>query len=98
ARVSNSRTLPDEGVATCRLAAVRAPTLLLVGGADTQVLALNRQAMGLMRAPVHLEIILGATHLFEEPGTLGQVAVLAREWFSRYLTPEAAVEGAPGVS
>ncbi|MFJ6359265.1 phosphoribosyltransferase family protein [Pseudarthrobacter oxydans] len=81
-----------------RLAAVRAPTLLLVGGADTQVLALNRQAMGLMRAPVHLEIIPGATHLFEEPGTLGQVAVLAREWFSRYLTPEAAVEGAPGVS
>ncbi len=81
-----------------RLAAVRAPTLLLVGGADAQVLALNRQAMDLMRAPVHLEIIPGATHLFEEPGTLGQVAALAREWFSRYLTREAAAEGAPGVS
>lgn len=76
-----------------RLAAVRAPTLLLVGGADTQVLALNRQAMDLMRAPVHLETIPGATHLFEEPGTLGQVAALAREWFSRYLTPEGAAEG-----
>jgi putative phosphoribosyl transferase len=81
-----------------RLAAVRAPTLLLVGGADTQVLALNRQAMDLMRAPVHLEVIPGATHLFEEPGTLARVAALATEWFSRHLVPEAAAEDAPEVS
>ncbi|WP_350004195.1 phosphoribosyltransferase [Pseudarthrobacter sp. WHRI 8279] len=81
-----------------RLAAVRAPTLLLVGGADTQVLALNRQAMDLMRAPVHLEVIPGATHLFEEPGTLARVAALATEWFSRHLVPEGVAEDAPGVS
>ena len=81
-----------------RLAAVRAPTLLLVGGADTQVLALNRQAMDLMRAPVHLEVIPGATHLFEEPGTLARVAALATDWFSRHLVPEAAAEDAPEVS
>ncbi|MFJ6158563.1 phosphoribosyltransferase family protein [Pseudarthrobacter sp. NPDC092184] len=81
-----------------RLAAVCAPTLLLVGGADTQVLALNRQAMDLMRAPVHLEVIPGATHLFEEPGTLARVAALATEWFSRHLVPEGAAEDAPGVS
>ncbi|HEU4668156.1 MAG TPA: phosphoribosyltransferase family protein [Arthrobacter sp.] len=70
------------------LAAVSAPTLLLVGGGDTQVLALNRQAMDRMRAPVRLEVIPGATHLFEEPGTLRQAATLAREWFARYLLPE----------
>lgn len=70
-----------------RLAAVRAPTLLVVGGADTQVLALNRQAMDRMRAPVRLEVVPGATHLFEEPGTLTQAATLAREWFARYLLP-----------
>ena len=81
-----------------RLAAMRAPTLLLVGGADTQVLALNRQAMDLMRAPVHLEVIPGATHLFEEPGTLARVAALATDWFSRHLVPEAAAEDAPEVS
>ena len=81
-----------------RLAAVRAPTLLLVGGADTQVLALNRQAMDLMRAPVHLEVIPGATHLFEEPGTLARVAALATDWFSRHLLPEAAAEDVPEVS
>ncbi|WP_332760005.1 phosphoribosyltransferase [Pseudarthrobacter sp.] len=70
-----------------RLAAVRAPTLLIVGGADTQVLALNRQAMALMRAPTRLEIVPGATHLFEEPGTLARAATLAAGWFSRYLLP-----------
>lgn len=76
---------PD--LAGSRLAAVRAPTLLIVGGADTQVLALNRQAMALMRAPARLEIIPGATHLFEEPGTLSRAATLAAGWFSRYLLP-----------
>jgi putative phosphoribosyl transferase len=70
-----------------RLAAVRAPTLLIVGSADPHVLTLNRQAMALMRAPTRLEIIRGATHLFEEPGTLAQAAELATEWFVRYLVP-----------
>ncbi|MFE4834900.1 dienelactone hydrolase family protein [Arthrobacter sp. NPDC056691] len=68
-----------------RLTAVRAPTLLIVGGADPQVLAFNRQAMALMRAPTRLEIIPGATHLFEETGTLAQAATLAADWFTYYL-------------
>lgn len=76
---------PD--LAGARLAAVRAPTLLIVGGADTRVLALNRQAMALMQAPTRLEIVPGATHLFEEPGTLARAATLAAGWFSRYLLP-----------
>jgi dienelactone hydrolase len=67
------------------LARVSAPTLLIVGGADTQVIALNRQAMAQMSAPVKLEIVPGASHLFEEPGTLEEVSCLAREWFERYL-------------
>jgi putative phosphoribosyl transferase len=67
------------------LARVRAPTLLIVGGADTPVIALNRQAMARMSAPVSLEIVPGASHLFEEPGALEQVARLAREWFERFL-------------
>jgi putative phosphoribosyl transferase len=77
------------------LARVQAPTLLIVGGADTPVIALNRQAMAQMSAPVSLEIVPGATHLFEEPGALEEVARLAREWFERFLTPaEAARPGA----
>lgn len=76
---------PD--LAGSRLAAVRAPTLLIVGGADTEVLALNRVAMALMRAPTRLEIVPAATHLFEEPGTLARAAILAAGWFSRYLLP-----------
>jgi putative phosphoribosyl transferase len=76
-----------------RLAAVRAPTLLIVGGADTQVLALSRAAMNDMRALTRLEIVPGATHLFEEPGTLAQAAKLAAGWFTRYLLP--ARNGAP---
>ncbi|MGN6441451.1 MAG: phosphoribosyltransferase family protein [Arthrobacter sp.] len=71
-----------------RLAAVKAPTLLIVGGADTQVLALNRQAMAQMQAaPTRLEIVPGATHLFEEPGTLAMAATLAADWFRQYLLP-----------
>lgn len=70
-----------------RLAAVRAPTPLIVCSADRQVLTLNRQAMALMRAPTRLEIIPGATHLVEEPGTLTQAAAFAAEWFIRYLLP-----------
>jgi putative phosphoribosyl transferase len=68
------------------LAHVHAPTLLIVGGADPTVIQLNRQAMARMTAPVSLEIIPGATHLFEERGALEQVARLARDWFDRFLT------------
>jgi putative phosphoribosyl transferase len=64
---------------------VRAPTLLIVGGRDLTVLELNREAMARMRTEVRLEIVPGATHLFEEPGTLEAVAHLARDWFLRYL-------------
>ncbi len=68
------------------LADVTAPTLLIVGGADHGVIALNEMALRKMRAPVSLRIIPGATHLFEEPGAMEQVIVLARDWFQRYLT------------
>ena len=67
------------------LARVRAPTLLIVGERDEQVIQLNREAMARMTAPVQLEIVPRATHLFEEPGTLEQVARLARDWFVRQL-------------
>lgn len=66
---------------------VRAPTLLIVGGNDSVVIDLNEQAMARMNAPVLLEIIPGATHLFEESGALEQVAGLARAWFARHLQP-----------
>jgi putative phosphoribosyl transferase len=66
---------------------VRAPTLLIVGSLDTVVIEMNKQAMRRMVAPVELSIVPGATHLFEEPGTLEQVAELARDWFVRYLAP-----------
>jgi dienelactone hydrolase len=65
--------------------AVEAPTLLLVGGRDEVVIELNEQARANMRATADLQIIPGATHLFEEPGALEQVAVAARDWFLRYL-------------
>ena len=64
---------------------VRAPTLLIVGGRDLQVLELNRAAMVRMQAETRLEIVPGASHLFEEPGTLEVVARLARDWFLRHL-------------
>ncbi len=65
---------------------VVAPTLLLVGGWDTEVIELNRQAMEQMTAEKKLVIVPGATHLFEEPGTLEEVAKLSKDWFLRYLT------------
>jgi dienelactone hydrolase len=68
------------------LAKVRAPTLLIVGGADTAVIPLNEQARQQMRAPTELVFIPGATHLFEEPGALSEVARLAGEWFVRHLS------------
>ena len=74
---------PD--LAGSALPEVRCPTLLIVGGDDVPVIGLNRQAMARMTAPVKLEVVPGATHLFEEPGKLGIVAHLARDWFQRYL-------------
>ena len=70
------------------LARVRAPTLLIVGSADHQVLELNRRAQAKMRCPNRLELVQGATHLFEEPGTLEQAAALARDWFVQHLLRE----------
>ncbi|HJW00953.1 MAG TPA: phosphoribosyltransferase family protein [Arthrobacter sp.] len=87
--------LPD--LAGPRLAAVRAPTLMIAGSADPQLLALNRYAMELMRAPTRLRIIPGATHLFEEPGTLTQAATFAADWFTHYLLPVRNEESAPEV-
>jgi putative phosphoribosyl transferase len=69
---------------------VQAPTLLIVGGNDAPVIAMNREAMRRMRAPVQLEIVPGATHLFEEPGALEQVARLAADWCRKYLRQERA--------
>jgi putative phosphoribosyl transferase len=65
---------------------VMAPTLFIVGGRDLHVLDLNRQAMARMRADRELAIVEGATHLFEEPGALEEVAGLARRWFERHLS------------
>ena len=70
---------PD--LANSRLAAVRCPTLLIVGGADSVVLGLNREAASRLRCPHQLAIVSEATHLFEEPGALETVAGLAADWF-----------------
>jgi putative phosphoribosyl transferase len=67
------------------LAGVRAPTLLIVGGADTEVLELNREAAARLHAEHRLEVVPGATHLFEEPGALEEVARLAGAWFTSRL-------------
>jgi putative phosphoribosyl transferase len=64
---------------------VQAPTLLIVGGEDHAVIRMNREAYDQMTCPRQLEIVPGASHLFEEPGTLEEVARLAREWFQRCL-------------
>jgi putative phosphoribosyl transferase len=74
---------PD--LAAKMLPQVRAPTLLIVGGADPVVLDLNRQALELLRTDERLIVVPGATHLFEEPGALEVVAKAAAEWFSRHL-------------
>jgi dienelactone hydrolase len=75
---------PD--LARPRLAAVTAPTLLIVGGRDEVVLDLNRRAQGELRCENDLAVVPGATHLFEEPGTLDAAAGLARDWFISHLT------------
>lgn len=64
---------------------VKAPTLLVVGGNDVAVIGMNREAMARMTAPVELEIVPGASHLFEEAGTLERVAELAGQWFLSFL-------------
>lgn len=74
---------PD--LAASKLPLVKAPTLLIVGGRDEQVIELNETALGKLRCQKRLEIVPGATHLFEEPGTLEQVAGLAAGWFNRFL-------------
>lgn len=68
-----------------QLSGVRAPTLLIVGGDDTMVIELNREAQAALRCESRLEIVPGATHLFEEPGALQEVADLARDWFLSHL-------------
>ena len=75
---------PD--LAGSALSRVRAPTLLIVGGNDIPVIGMNQEALAQLRTEKQLEIIPGATHLFEEPGALEKVAELASQWFNRYLT------------
>src|SRR6266436_4669418 len=69
---------------------VQAPTLLIVGGNDDTVIELNKQARDEWRCEVKLEIIPGATHLFEEPGTLEKVALLATDWFVKHIGAKSA--------
>ena len=83
------------------LGGVRTPTLLIVGGRDDVVIALNRQARALLAAPdTQLRIVPGATHLFHEPGALPAVADIARDWFVERMaptsTPPAETGGARG--
>ncbi|MEW5849306.1 MAG: alpha/beta family hydrolase [Myxococcota bacterium] len=85
---------PD--LAGADLPRVRAPTLLIVGGADDVVIELNQQALQKLRCERHLEIVPGATHLFEEPGTLEAVARLARAWFQTHFRPAEARPAQPG--
>ena len=68
---------------------VSAPTLLIVGGDDVPVIAMNRAAAARLRAEVRIEIVPGASHLFEEPGALERVAALAARWFEDHLPPPA---------
>jgi putative phosphoribosyl transferase len=74
---------PDLAMAV--LAQVKAPVLLIVGGDDEAVIQMNKRALARLRSEAKLEIVPGATHLFEEPGTLEQVATLAAAWFRRFL-------------
>jgi putative phosphoribosyl transferase len=83
---------PD--LAIRHLAGVRAPTLLIVGGHDFGVIELNEKAYRVLRCEKSLKIVPGATHLFEEPGALEQVAELAGDWFTRHLKPPEAADPA----
>jgi len=88
-RPDNVRAVVSRGgrpdLAGPMLALVDAPTLLIVGGRDHTVLELNRQAFDQLRCEKELQIVPGATHLFEEPGALDKVAALARDWFVDWL-------------
>lgn len=75
------------------LPTVAAPTLLIVGGYDDVVIGLNKQALRKLRCHKELVIVPGATHLFEEPGTLEEVARLAKQWFVRHLVPASGSHG-----
>ena len=77
---------------------VRCPTLLIVGGRDEPVIELNEEAKRQMKTTVRLEIVPGATHLFEEPGTLEEVERLAIDWFRQYLRPGAGEEMLDGLA
>ena len=79
---------PD--LAIRHLADVKAPTLLIVGGHDYGVIELNEKAYRVLHCEKSLKIVPGATHLFEEPGTLEQVAELASDWFNRHLKTQEA--------
>jgi putative phosphoribosyl transferase len=81
---------PD--LAADELPAVGAPTLLIVGGDDDEVLRLNEHALRRLRCTKELMVVPGATHLFPEPGALEEVARLARDWFVRFLLPEPGLE------
>jgi putative phosphoribosyl transferase len=74
---------PD--LAAAALERVAVPVRLIVGGRDTTVLELNRQAAARLTAPHEVSVVSGATHLFEEPGALDRVAALAAAWFERHL-------------
>jgi putative phosphoribosyl transferase len=76
---------------------VEAPTLLIVGGRDEEVLELNRRALALLDCPKELTVIPGATHLFPEPGALEEVARVACRWFTQYLIPETVAARRAGV-
>jgi putative phosphoribosyl transferase len=77
---------PD--LAAGALSGVPCPTLLIVGGFDDMVINLNKQAQSRMRCPTRLEIVPGATHLFEEPGALEKVSRLAADWFVRHFAEQ----------
>jgi putative phosphoribosyl transferase len=81
-----------------RLASVTAPTLFIVGGADRQVLELNREAAAQLTCPHRLEVVPGATHLFEEAGALDAVARLARGWFAEHLVGEPEAQARTGTA
>ena len=85
---------PD--LAAGALARVRAPTLLIVGGADPAVLELNREALAELGGPKRLTVVAGASHLFEEPGALDEVARLAGDWFYEHLGAAAGTRGHRG--
>jgi putative phosphoribosyl transferase len=85
---------PD--LAGAALARVQAPTLLIVGAADPVVLDLNREAVAALRVETRLDVVAGAGHLFEEPGALERVTLLARAWFLRHMPAPAVPRRATG--